>query len=562
MSASIFDLDSPDDIRTNGTTSEKLVQVQPSRDCTNANFVGGPIVFRFGSASDEYIVPRYSYLKMRLTLQDTTAGRLLSRLEKYLAPNINLGANFWQSATWRVGNFVCSRLADYVPEITALETRMTKGTNWRTTFGQASNCTAESIAERAAEIQENWIPALTTTRSVVHPNSAADAAKNWEAASAGALVTFQFAMATVMADAINVANLPVVGDWVNFEDISQQGSWQPVRVIAITNAPRLIITCADPRSYYTNVAAGSINIQSLQVLVDPPLRPHKRSKQIEICFALPLGVWKHNKGIPGANHYLELVPKTAAEIHACIIETMGSASHPVADFNWSVDQFHLMVYKAKGPPIGTATVALDLNQTKLTKTSMTTASWSEKTSDVNPSTYALSVAFQGNTVNNDTRTSAGRFTIPDDFRSYRTDLGTSLTRFSLQYGDQLYPQPDADPLFKREYDTDGIGLTDANQRTERYLQTMMNTGLAYSIDPPSEAEFYARGPYYHWRTPTDDTQTDTRVTVKTQFTDASIAGLDASIRARGQILLFEHYRRIILLHYKEGSLAAVEGMDQ
>ena len=120
-----------------GTSRMEYDQHPPTRDVVGNNFANGAIHFRFQTSGQKWWIPSRSYLRMRCRLTNGAGDQLT--VAEGVAPNMGLMSSLFQSGEMRINDKVVSRIADFMPQVDALETRLTKSKSWIDSVGSATN---------------------------------------------------------------------------------------------------------------------------------------------------------------------------------------------------------------------------------------------------------------------------------------------------------------------------------------------------------------------------------------------------------------------------------------
>ena len=128
---SIFDLKTSVDeldATNQGTSRMAYDQHPPTRDITNGAFSNGAIRYRFSTAGQKWWMPSRSYLRLRMSItkKDNAGVDVPLDLADGVAPTMGTCASLFQSAEMRINDKVVSRIGDFMPQIDALETRLSK----------------------------------------------------------------------------------------------------------------------------------------------------------------------------------------------------------------------------------------------------------------------------------------------------------------------------------------------------------------------------------------------------------------------------------------------------
>ena len=166
--SSIFDLKtnvSELSSSNHGIAKMSYDQHPPTRDVTNANFANGAIHFRWQNSGQSWWLPNRSYLRLRFQLTKADGVTPLD-LADNIAPNMGLCASLFQSAEFRINDKTISRISDFMPQVDALETRLTKSRSWLNGVGSAVNFWDDTFKVRQADVI-NDPDAVTLTQATV-----------------------------------------------------------------------------------------------------------------------------------------------------------------------------------------------------------------------------------------------------------------------------------------------------------------------------------------------------------------------------------------------------------
>jgi hypothetical protein len=173
--ASIFDLKtSVEELSSanQGTSRMEYDQHPPTRDVTNGSFPNGAIHFRFQTSGQKWWVPSRSYIRLRCKLSKTDGIQLVNADD--VAPNMGLCANLFQSAEFRINDKTVSRISDFMPQIDALENRLSKSSSWLNGVGASTNFWDSNFQVRQSAVTSDGllIKELTTSAGNTAVNEA------------------------------------------------------------------------------------------------------------------------------------------------------------------------------------------------------------------------------------------------------------------------------------------------------------------------------------------------------------------------------------------------------
>lgn len=592
---SIFDLPTSLSVQSNSAYANYR-QMAPHRDVTGTKaFSLGPINFRFQTGSSVYVVPNRSYIRMRLKLGRKVGEQVFPlKMSTNIAPNINMGHHMFQNCEWRIGDKTVSRISDFVPQIGALHQRLNTSKNWRETTGRAMNFANYSFTQRKADVCKDSVhmtgnrqdtllnnllpPALFAVAEpevfaeVRFPQDVGgkqnDGFLRFSARNVAVLLPAaqeQFATAFIgrigqIIEIGNTANNPKRQFFITGEavfDAAENNNELFLQVpVARTSGDAWIDTtgAAFTEDYNRD---EFINFTKF---IEFEHAEARGAGAFELCFQLPLSIWDFPKGIPGADHHLQLNPVPGDVLARAVIQSTGE-SFSAADLFLSVESMYLVTYQITGPPVTSTEFLIDLETIRLqgdNSVGTGTGNLTQKIFDVSPSTYALVVAYQDMRVGGlDTRLSSAQFRFFSSELSY--EASSALNRFYIQYAGQQFPSPDADPSLKKVNDILGTGNEDFT--TERYMQTMIECGQFFQF-AESIQEFRERGPFYYFLVPRDGTDKSTRVQVNQQFQDTERNAELVQALGNLRLCLFDLSRQVAVITIQGGNVTKVSLQDQ
>lgn len=552
---SIFDLDTDAKslMSSNGSiTKMEYGQVTATRDVTGKNFSNGTINFKFSNSGVRRWIPSKSYLRARIQLTDGTGAAINTAFGA--APNMGLCSNLFQSAEFRLNDKVVSRVGDFISQVDALDTRLTKSRSWLQSIGESSNWWSESQSLRLAEVASDGKIVTNTTPVLPAETVTARAALGFDAlntvayTAATGLVTFaaggggappDTGVAFAVGDYLILTGAPGVDGAVNVKLevlVVNANATMTVRADIAVDVPAAVIAFSRARPN-VSIAPDSRQVGSFETIWQPPL-----------------SIFKVDKALPCGDYELVLNPQTYQSFQKRAIESvLGAASIDSApavgglNTQIKVNIVDMYMYCAfvDGPRVDDITYLLDLQQTRCQADVINNSSFGQKNFDVSPSTRALTLTYQDSRIGENTALSAAKFKSYDNIPTPSTPQELKLNRMYLNYAGQNFPAPDADPQFVA-----GLDYT-----TQRYSATQLYSGAYYDTGGcETIQEFHERGPYYHFSVPRDSTDNSTRVTCHQGFQ----AGTDVT---NMRVLLFDHSSQVCRVSIQGGRVTNVELED-
>ena len=443
-----------------GTSKMEYEQHPPTRNCVNNSFPNGAIHFRFQTSGQKWWIPSKSYLRMRVQL--TKGDGAPVDVAFGAAPNMGLMSNLFQSGEFRINDKVVSRVPDFMPQVDALETRLTKSKSWLDSVGESTNWWAESQSLRLAEVSSDGtivkdkvaiVPPETTTGRAAMGFDAAGGAlpeRNQVAynATTGRLTYIQGTNVGGLAD---FGGNFVVGDFFVYTGAIQGGPngvrEVKMEVINVVNATTLDVRCDGAAEVKSDGRNDFIRVRP-NPIVAPPSR---RVGEFETVWQPPLSLFKIGHALPSMRAELVLNPQTSSSYMKRAIESvLGQASKnpqaanivgDPANVKINVVNFYLYCATVDGPRADDMTYLLDLEQTRCQAEKIDTTNFQQKNFDVSPSTFALTAAYQDLRVGENTALSSSKFKSYDAAEIPTTAQELKLNRFFINYAGQNLPAP-------------------------------------------------------------------------------------------------------------------------
>lgn len=544
-------------------------QHAPTRDVTGNNFSNGAIHWRWNVSGQKWWVPSRTYMRLRLRLSKVAVGGaapLPLTLSDNIAPNMGLCANLFQNGEYRLADKTVSRISDYMPQVDALETRLSKSKSHLDSIGKSANWWDHKFANRQADVCSDGYLALESTDPAPVANSITSReglgfvpvgganAQTVGYTSATGIVVFAPVGGVAVPD-VTVA-FPI-GSYIRLVAGAPEDQNGAAAKVIATTATTLTV---DPASLGADIAvANNIDFERLTAIVAPPGQNDARNVALfEMIWQPPLSIFKIGHAIPSSKNELVLNPQTSSEFKKRAIESILGDKVAGVDFDISVEDMYLYVATVEGARADDLTYLLDLEETRCQVDVVRSSAFQQRNFDVSPSTYALTASFQDSRAGSITPLSASKFKV-NGSRPITGDpsLELGLNRFFMSYAGQQRPAPDADP----QYST-----PDARDYTiQRYVESQIYSGAYYDCGGGETIqEWHERGPYYYFSWPKDGTDRSTRVAVHFGFENPlsapPIGG--GPIEQYGRVLLFDHSRKVGRIQVQDGRVIDVQVEDQ
>jgi hypothetical protein len=542
-----------------GTSRMEYDQHPPTRDVVGNNFANGAIHFRFQTSGQKWWIPSRSYTRMRFRLTDGSGVALTTA--SGVAPNMGLMSSLFQSGEFRINDKVVSRVADFMPQVDALETRLTKSKSWIDSIGSATNWWDKDQSLRLAEVSSDGtilknttaiVPAdATTTRTVMGFDAVGVPAErnNWDYTAAdGTLVYGRGTDAAGLTAAQASVAFPV-GSYFKFVGVAATPEVE-MKVLENDGAGSLVLEPLLNEDVNASGANDFARVVKNTNIVAPDSR---RISEFELTWTPPMSLFKIGHALPGGKYELVLNPQTVTSFQKRAIESVfGIASKNATlvggapqDFKLEVVDFYLYCATVEGPRADDITYLLDLEQTRCQSEKIDNTSFAQKNFDVSPSTYALTVAYQDLRAGENTALSVSKFKSYNNPAIPNSSEELKLNRFFINYAGQNLPAPDADPSF----------VAGTDYTTQRYAESQIYSGAYFDTGGAETIEdYHSRGAYYYFSWPRDGTDRSTRVNVHQGFqTTADISNM--------RCLLFDHSKQVARIRVQDGRVVDVQVED-
>lgn len=279
-----------------------------------------------------------------------------------------------------------------------------------------------------------------------------------------------------------------------------------------------------------------------------------RRNQIELIWTPPLSIFKVQQAIPSCECELILNPENLNSLKARAVESFhsslrvipGVGASLVNDFNFQVDSLDLYTAQIQGPRVSeNITYFLSLEQTRCQVSQIDSGAdqFQLRQFEVSPSTYALTIAFQDSEA-----TATNTLFSPSKLKIRSvpgyTDAAFSLTRVFVNYSNEIKPSPDGQPDY----------ATPKDFLKQRYADSIIYSGGYFSAGATeSFTQWLDRGIYMHWAWPKDGDARNTRAEVSFQ--------LKADTLGKGRILMYDHYRKMLIISIRNGRIDRIIEQD-
>ena len=430
-----------------------------------------------------------------------------------------------------------------MPQIDALQHRLQKSSSYLSTVGQSTNFWDVGFSKRQSVVSSDGLLIKEITGDSIVSTARQDMGFD-AAGGAGAGNRNSFAYTAANGNLVYAQ-----GTDGNGLTAAQASAVYPVgSFFQYTSGAEAGILC----KVLTNDGAGNLTVErninndvlangqtdfSRGVLdINSENNEARAVQEIELIWQPPLSIFKVQEAMPCMKAELVLNPQTSSQYQSNAIE-----------FKFEVKDMYLYVNTVEGPRRDNITYLLDLDEVTCQADKISSDAFGQRSFDVSPSTYALTVAYQDARATSSSQNSQSLFKVYNDNRTERSEE-LKLNRLFVNYDGVNYPQPDASPEFDDTKD----------YTTQRYIETQLNSG-AYFDSGGAETiqEYHDRGSYYYFATPKDGASRSTRVNVHQGF---NTTGPDATSKNM-RVLLFSHHKRVARVRVVDGRTVDVQTQD-
>lgn len=521
-------------------------QHSPSRDVTGSNFPNGTIHIKWENSGGTWWVPSKSYIRMRAKITHADGTPVL--IGDDAAPNMGLMSNLFQSCEFKIADKTVSRVSDYMAQVDALQTRLTKSKSYLDSVGASLNFWQHEYTKRSAIVAADGDP----LRQMIAANGLTQVQMGF---TLGALLTVDLVGGGKSGTATwSAGPNGDIRTTLKVGDVIQSSIGQKMTITGFT-AP--LVATVVSESIIIAVAGVSGNF-----IFPVALEEYcARRNEFECIWKPPLSIFNVGHAMPTGKYEIQLNPHNSTVFQKMAIESIGSDrafGASAGNFNFEVIDFYLYLATIQGPVVENIQYFLSLEETRCQTDNVDNNNGlQQKNFDISPASFALTLAFQDVEAGTDTRLSSSKFKIrqidgtvdlpnlPADFPSGEL----ALRRMYLQYAGITKPSPDADP----EYASNATGRKDF--LSSRYAESMLYSGAYFDTGGAEDKnDWIQRGPYYYFSWPKDGVSESTRVNVNYSFQAALGEG-------RGRVLLFDHYKQMVMVSVVGGMVVDVVSRD-
>lgn len=510
------------------TTGRRWYQIQSLRDITGSNFTSGQIRFNFSIDGETSWNPNKSYFKMRHHLNGVkyTTSNLVTNIQlgHGIGPTMFFNDCFWQHIEVRVNGICLNKADSYYQQVAALRHRfnneeMNKVVN-------KLNFHETSLGARLLKLASDGYKYNTseiTDLYYLYLNKSNDARTvQFTFAANNGLITL--AVLNVTGNRPLLISLVKPGDVLVWRLQGLNASVAVYNIVNVTNTTiqlDRITGTAIPDQVQRYMAPGEFTFfnRSSNILATEDI-PYK--KYFETMWKPQMGFFDQDAWLPGGEYEIILTPYPASSYKYHIMEAFTGVG--IEDIDYSMIDMNYYVCMANKKSSETSIKYID---TKCLVKTINVASYNQKQFIINPHTFALTIAFQDSRYTNDYAVSDTKFKIQnrdDEGRILNRSWERNLTRFSIQFDNDLLPNPEPDVRATGEEEF----------ITQQYWETQ-NSKVLMDSDIETLEEWFDRGMYFHFQWPRKNNEAK-EVQVACEFKGQLPEG------TKPNLLLFYHYK--------------------
>ncbi len=496
-----------------------LRTVIDSGDARNV-FGNGLITFRWQPSAGTWWIPNRSYFRIDCSLTKPDGVAPIEIVDN-IAINMGAASCLFQKQMFKINDKTVSQISEHVAQVDALKTRLKRTGAWLDSTGSSLNFWDDRFDLRQAKTsRDGHYESLNSYNyDVITDNH------RYALAAAGNTIVFARQGGGILPSCAEVFK---VGDKIRFPQAD--GTIEFQKIVEITDAVTIVV-----ENVTANVAARAIE-NNLKLLKRGKVSDERRVKRFSLIYVPPLSVFDLDHAIPGSSKFeIDFTPFGNTIYQKNMIESLVEDKVHTTDgingeFRFKVENMLFYAARCEGPLVQKDEFFLDLQETRLQISTITTNDRSQFSLNISPSTQAISVAFQDEAAETNTIYSQSRFKV-------RNDEELNLTNFYLRYGGVQKPSPDYRPVYSV--------LLQEDRLVEQYARTLLYNGSYHDSSAETIDQWRERGMYLSFAWPKDGTDRETRCYVSTQF---------SALTGTPRLLVFNHFSKVVILKYDNGSL--------
>ncbi len=529
-------------------------QVPPLKNVQGTGFPGGRIEHRWEVSGNRWWIPSRSYIRLRAKLTNGDGSAIiadsLGATGGDKAPNMGVMGNLFQSMEFKIAQKVVSRISDRVAQVDALYNRLNYSKSQLDSWGAGTNWWQPDFDTRSNLISQDGLIVNQINYSNRSVETAAfidfDIATPNNASYTAATKTLTFIVNGGAAIDIRNNQILHIGDRV----IGVGGNFNN-NIYEITEIIDGLTCHADQlNAAEADVAAETVGNLEFELASAQKNNKSPQKSELEFIWKPPLGIFSCPYALPAGRYELSMIPQNSAEYMKKAIESFQADINQrsqldnnglISDIQFEVIDLNFYVATTEGPRVDDLTYMIDIEDINCQVENVTGGGFQQKNFDVEPSTTALTIAWQQQSAGLNTLHSQSKFKFLSSNPEF--DSGElALKRFFVRYGLDQKPSPDYDP----DYEGNKSYITELYAETQLYSGQKFNDGA-----PESQQDWIDRGPYLYFAWPRDATDEATRVNINYQFDDS------VTVTNVARTLLFNHYKNVAMITVKDGRVVDV-----
>ncbi len=526
-------------------------EVQPER-AIQGNFSSSHINFKFNLGSSNTWIPDKSFIKLRMRITKGDGTRLTKDFG--IAPNMNVCDNLFQQICMRANGTVVSEWNDYVAQCAALKSRLYNSMDKRGALLSTTNYQQIYINDRIMDVSEDGIEKQERySEESIASLDRAESFKNTNfevgadtiaLGAANGLFTFADAN-VVVGDELDIRHDFSVGDKVKISIPATNGDEEPrTNIYTVTTVPTALTMTVSPFPRQTAINAdggGNYAVFDIRKIPHASQFRSQGSNYIDLIWKPPIGFFDIKETVCGT-YCLQLTPHANGIWQKYAVEGLSNREHrgpnDAADatkYLVDISSILLIVSAQENNSPQSGSKTLSISDIQCGSQNITTSSLTSHVFNVDDKNHSLTLAFQDAAVGEDITLSRSKFVISGNAEQ-------NLVRYYLMKDGITLPDPIPNIIVDREG-----GIMDVIQR---YYETLLySKGLSYLSKVETIKEWLDAGIFFHYKWGRGYKKSG-QVTVYTNFSE--------QFAANPQILLFDHYTRIIRMNVSNGVLLDVD----
>lgn len=510
-------------------------EVSSVRNSTEKSFPGSEIIFDYSINNTEewYPYKTFGLMDCSLTRAD---GSPLEQVDN-IAPNMGLSSNLFATGDTKINDISVSKITGYMPQIDALNQRITKSRTWLNGVGSSTNLWGANYHTRQANFTNDGATNNTAITEIYTTK---------EDLGFGETQEISISHALDVGTGVNVCTLTqYVDTTIPFTDSFSPGDFITINEVDF-KYPIITVSANTMTLNYagTDVVQGVIPFSRVR---EP--NTSRNLSQFSIPFVPAMSIFNIDHSLPVGNYKVSLTPQSSTSFQKFAIESLlgGGDKNPNlnsigspssgSDFLFTVHKIVFLVAMGTRNPINNLDYVIDLYPIEVNASSVQSAN-GEHTLSISKKTLSLTLAYQDSRCGFNSQISSSKF------KSYNEDVTEAqelkLSSFYINYASQQQPQPQADMAF-----TPGKDYT-----VQRYMECMLNTGNYFDTGSGETIEeFQERGAYYYFNWPREHTDCSTIVKIKQVFTNVDHKNMN--------LLLFIHKKEHVEVSIRGGQVTSV-----